>query len=372
MKTNLLSLLLLSSLVFICAPSAQAQEESEWPTLDVSPLDMASYPARAAFRNYLGEEGKTMSVKVRVMYSRPKMNGRTIFGELIPFGSVWRLGANEATEIMFAQPVDIGGTTVPQGFYTIHADVNKEDWTIHFSTQRSIWGSANRDKEQDIASLKVPVKQLDQSLENFSITFQRVDDDNANMVMAWENTEVSVPIGFNPVIYSGVDASPMDLIQFPNQSRFHNYLKPEELEGMGTRVRVTYSRPQKKGRDIFGQLLPFGSVWRVGANESSEISFYEKVSLGGEEAEINPGRYALYAEVNEGSWDIILSSDLPAWGSANRDESKDVARVRVTTAQDDEVVEALSMRFQEKGEGAVDLIIAWDTTRATLPIKFSN
>jgi len=361
--------LVLSLLLTLDTNPIVAQEESEWPELDASPMDFASYPRRAAFRNYLGEEGKDMTVKVRVQYSRPKMKGRTIFGELVPYGSEWRLGANEATEVSFAQAVDLGGTTVPSGTYTMHAEVNEDHWVVHFSTQQSIWGSANRDKKQDIAMVRVETEQLNQPMEDFTITFQRVDDEHCNMVMGWETTQVSVPIDFNPVIYGGADASPVDRVQYPRQSSFHNYLKPEELEGMDARIQVTYGRPQKKGREIFGSLLKYGEVWRVGANESSEIVLFQNVKMGGEM--VDAGRYALYAEVNEESWDIILSTDLPAWGSANRDESKDAYRIRVSVSTEDETLEALTMIFRDNGDKKVDLVIGWDTTRVIVPITFN-
>ena len=369
MKTLTTFFVVASALTLACLPvSISAQDESEWPELDASPMDIASYPQRAAFRNYLGEEGKDMNVKVRVFYSRPKVKGRTVFGELVPYGSEWRLGANEATEVYFAQAVDLGGTAVPAGNYTMHAEVQEDHWVVHFSTQQSIWGSANRDKEQDIAMVRVEAEELSQLMEDFTVTFQRIDDEHCNMVMGWENTQVKLPIGFNPIIYSGSDASPVDRVQYPRQSSFHNYLKPEELEGMDARIQVTYGRPQKKGREIFGGLLKYGEVWRVGANESTEIVLFQDVKMGGEM--VDAGHYALYAEVNEDYWDIILSTDLPAWGNANRDEAKDAYRIRVTVSTESEALEALTMIFRESDDQKVALVIGWDTTRASLPIEF--
>ena len=108
------------------------------------------------------------------------------------------------------------------------------------------------------------------------------------------------------------------------------------------------------------------SVWRVGANESTEVTFYEDVSING--TEIKAGRYGLYVHLNEGSWDMIFSSDIPAWGAVNRDEEKDVARVTVPTQKIGEVVENLTIYFDEVAENNVNMIIGWDQTMVSLHI----
>ena len=96
------------------------------------------------------------------------------------------------------------------------------------------------------------------------------------------------------------------------------------------KVQVTYSRPAKNGRVIFGELLKEGSVWRLGANEATEIVFYQNTNVGG--TDVARGRYALFAKLNNGSWDLILSKDYPVWGSYNRDESLDKYTINVPTA----------------------------------------
>ena len=82
-------------------------QETKWPDLDVSALDAAYYPQEAAWRNYLEKDQRNMQPIVKVLYSRPLKKGRAIFGELVPFGKEWRLGANEATTITFYNAVDI-------------------------------------------------------------------------------------------------------------------------------------------------------------------------------------------------------------------------------------------------------------------------
>lgn len=342
-------------------------QESKWPKLDPSNMDAEYYPAEAAWRNYLSGDERTMSPKVKIVYSRPLKKERAIFGTLVPYGKEWRLGANEASEITFYQSVGIGGTTISPGTYTVFATPNINDWTISFSSQRGIWGAENRDITKTVASITVPTTTEPTSEEALSIAFRKIDDQTAHMAIQWDTTRVEVPISFNPVIFSGADISPMDMAHYPGKSAYTNYLKGEEIN-IKPKIQVVYSRPFKKGRKVFGELLKTGSTWRVGANQSTEITFFEDVTIGG--LELKRGRYALYAEIKDGNWDMIFSKDLPAWGAANRDESKDVGRTTVSLSSDSEVLENLSIIFEEKSNKLVHMVIGWDTTRAELPITF--
>ena len=161
----------------------------------------------------------------------------------------------------------------------------------------------------------------------------------------------------------------MDRVHYPSNSAFQNYLSAEELADADPKVRVTYGRPQKKGRTVFGELLEYGKVWRVGANEATEVTFYSDVMINGEK--LRRGTYNLYAMVNETSWDFIFSSDRPSWGAANRDESKDVLTYTASVEKDTEDLDILNIIFEEKGE-AVDLVVAWEKTRARIPITFAK
>jgi len=342
-------------------------QESKWPEVDVSALDAEYYPAKAAWRNYLGPEERNISPKVKVVYSRPKKKEREIFGALVPYGKEWRLGANEATEITFYQSVDIGGTTVTPGTYTMSAVVNEDHWVVNFSSQRGIWGTENRDATQNVASIKVDTSTEEESVEALSMSFREINEQKAHMTIQWDKTRVEIPIGFNPVIFSGDDLSPMDIAHYPEKSAYTNYLKGEEVN-IKPKIQVIYSRPYKKGRNIFGDLLKVDDIWRVGANQSTEVVFYEDVTIG--DLKLQKGRYALYAKIMDGAWEMIFSKDIPAWGAVNRDESKDVGKYKVSLKSDPEVVENLSIIFDEKSDNLVHMVIAWDQTRAELPISF--
>ncbi|MCB0739845.1 MAG: DUF2911 domain-containing protein, partial [Chitinophagaceae bacterium] len=161
-----------------------------------------------------------------------------------------------------------------------------------------------------------------------------------------------------------VDKSPMDMAYYP-----HHYpsLKLQNKVTEPLAARIIYSRPQIKGREIFGTLVKYGEVWRLGANEATEIQFFRNVIINGKM--IHKGRYTLYALVNQDNWTMILNRETDIWGAFKYDAAKDVIRVSVPVQHTDEPVEYLSMLF-EKAAGGCNLVIAWDKVQVAMPITF--
>jgi hypothetical protein len=161
-----------------------------------------------------------------------------------------------------------------------------------------------------------------------------------------------------------VDKSPMDMSYYPNN---YPVLKIQDKITEPLAARVVYSRPQKAGRTIFGGLVENGKVWRVGANEATEIEFFKHVKIGGKK--IARGRYTLYAIVNENSWTMILNKETDTWGSFKYDPKKDIVQTTIPVQKTDAVVESLAMVFEKTATGC-NLIIAWDNIKVALPITF--
>ena len=159
-----------------------------------------------------------------------------------------------------------------------------------------------------------------------------------------------------------VDKSPMDVSYYPNN---YPILKIQNKVTEPMVARVIYSRPQKQGRKIFGELVEYGKVWRLGANEATEIEFYKDVKVG--RKKVAKGRYTLYALVNEDMWTMILNKDTDTWGAFKYDSKKDVLRTDVPVQKSDESVESLSMLFEKSATG-ISLIIAWEQVKVSLPI----
>lgn len=153
--------------------------------------------------------------------------------------------------------------------------------------------------------------------------------------------------------FAGLDKSPMDAAAFPSSYKVSDKA-----------VRITYSRPQLKGRSL-SDLAPAGKVWRTGANEAPEITFYKDVTLGG--TAVPAGTYSLFTIPGEGEWTVILNKNLNQWGAYSYDESADVARVKAQASSDGKSLEEFSVTFKEV-EGGAHMIMGWGTTRVAVPV----
>ena len=130
----------------------------------------------------------------KVTYGRPYKKDRDVFGGLEKFGNVWRLGADQATTISFNSDSKFGGQAIPKGTYTMFALLNENEWTLILNSQLGQWGAFayEKNKDKDIAKVTVPVKKLDNVVEQLTIRF----DKNNTMIIEWDKTQVSVPISF--------------------------------------------------------------------------------------------------------------------------------------------------------------------------------
>jgi hypothetical protein len=367
MKLNLffVSILMCLGISFV---SAQDKKGIEFPELDKSPMDMATYPDGAAYANYLDADSPDRDPKMKVIYSRPYKKDRKVFGELLKFGEEWRLGANEGTEVTFYQDVEIDGQTISRGRYIMFADIAADHWNIKFSKQLFTAGTKNRDKTQDVLNVKVKTAKLSEVSEQFTIGFQKMDESNVHMLMQWDKTSVALPINLNAKVLDGEDKSPMDFAYFPPRSKYQNHLKPEEVEANQPKMRVLYSRPQMKGRKIFGELVKYDGMWRLGANQTTTVTFYQNVTIGGKE--LRRGTYGIFAKPNANQWEFIIHSNINSWGTPNHDEKDNLVSVTSSTEKTPSTLEALSVTFEDKGNEKVDIIFGWENTMARLPVTF--
>lgn len=135
--------------------------------------------------------------------------------------------------------------------------------------------------------------------------------------------------------------------------------------------KITYSQPHKKGRQIFGKLVPFGKVWRVGANEATELTITKNIQING--TLLLAGTYSIFAIPEKEKWTIIMNSDLGMWGSYNYNQALDVMRfdVPVQEIAGDTVFEPFTIQLVQRNEVA-DLLMMWDKTKVSIPVKFLN
>lgn len=130
---------------------------------------------------------------VEVVYSRPSMKGRPVFGGLVPFGSVWRTGANAATKITFSTPVKLNGHDVAAGSYALYTIPGESEWTIILNKGVGISGT-QYDEKADVVRFKAQPIHWDQTIETFTIEFNQIQDDGAILNLVWENTVVPIKL----------------------------------------------------------------------------------------------------------------------------------------------------------------------------------
>lgn len=163
----------------------------KFPELDKSPMDMSYYPADYPM---LKTQNKITTPPIaRIIYGRPQKDNRVIFGKLVEYNKVWRLGANEATEIEFFKEVSIAGKKVPRGRYTLYAIPTETKWTIILNKDTDSWGAFIYDEKKDLLRTEVPVHTLSLPVDILSIVFTRAEN-GMNLIIAWDNVSVTVPI----------------------------------------------------------------------------------------------------------------------------------------------------------------------------------
>jgi Protein of unknown function (DUF2911) len=137
--------------------------------------------------------------KITIDYSRPKVNDpktgqpRQIFGKVVPYGQVWRTGANEATSFVTDADIMLNDLHVPAGKYTMYSIPGENEWTIIINKQTGQWGT-QYDQAKDLGRTKVKSEKTPAPVEQFTISFNRTNNNSAQMNLAWENTLVSVPV----------------------------------------------------------------------------------------------------------------------------------------------------------------------------------
>lgn len=160
------------------------------PNLDISQLDLIYFPEEYTVLKMTNRISKPPIA--RVIYSRPRVQGRKIFGGIIKYDSAWRLGANESTEIQFFKPVEIQGNNIPAGRYILYCIPKEKSWTLVLNSNIDSWG-LRMDPSKDLYRFTVPVIQSAYNEEYFSMNFEGTGN-GMNLVMSWDNILARLPI----------------------------------------------------------------------------------------------------------------------------------------------------------------------------------
>jgi hypothetical protein len=160
-------------------------------------LALATLPLTAQSQAPLSPPAKATATiagsTITVDYAAPSMRERKIMGELVPFGKVWRTGANAATVLTTSSDLTIGDLHVPAGSYSLFTIPGEKEWTLIVNKQTGQWGTRH-DASQDLGRVPMKVNTLDSPMETFTIAIAPAEGKKARLVLAWETTEASVPL----------------------------------------------------------------------------------------------------------------------------------------------------------------------------------
>jgi hypothetical protein len=156
-------------------------------TAQLPPLDMPQASPAASVSQRIG------LTDVTVTYHRPAVNKREIWGKLVPYGDVWRAGANQNTTIELSTPATVGGKPVPAGTYGLHTLPGQNEWSVMLSSTNTAWGSFSYDEKEDVIRFQVQPKPADME-ERLEYRFENPTDDSVDLVLQWEKLAVSIPI----------------------------------------------------------------------------------------------------------------------------------------------------------------------------------
>lgn len=173
--------LITSILVCLTVMMSYQVNAQDFPGLDKSPMDAASFP----------NDYKDANKLIKVVYSRPQLKDRPV-SQLAPNGKVWRTGANEATELSVYVPMSLGGTSIKPGTYSLFTIPGDTEWTVILSSDLNVWGSYFYNAKNDIAKITVPVTKGKDSIEAFSMVFTP-SEEGVHLNMGWGNLRVAVP-----------------------------------------------------------------------------------------------------------------------------------------------------------------------------------
>lgn len=139
-------------------------------------------------------EQKVGLTDIKLVYSRPGMKERKVFGELVAYDKIWRTGANKATAITFSTDVTVGGKEVKEGTYSIFTIPGEKEWTVILNSNTELWGTGGYKEEEDVARFTVTPSALTESVETFTMDFSNFTNSDATLYLAWENTKVAFTI----------------------------------------------------------------------------------------------------------------------------------------------------------------------------------
>ena len=265
------------------------------------------------------------------------MRGRKVFGELVPWNKVWRTGANEATHLKTNFDMLLGGIPLMKGTYTLWTLPSPTGWKILINKQTKQWGT-NYDERQDYARFDAVVEQLEIPVETLTVSFTAQGKTSGIMKIMWEKTLVWAR-------FEKADVRPVSPTD-STEAFLSNY-----------KVKVKYSRPYMRGREIWGVVVPNDSIWRTGANSATVLELEHAATIGG--VNVPAGTYTLYSKPTAKAYQLIISKKAP--GRAEYDATQDLAHIEMSMKVVEKPIDPFTITLEKTSQtNLANLKFGWE------------
>jgi hypothetical protein len=290
---------------------------------------------------------------VTITYSRPSVNDRQIWGELVPYDEIWRTGANKATSIEFSTDVKVEGNEVKAGKYAVFTIPSKSEWTVILNSNPEQWGTYNYKEEDEVLKIKVNSEE-NHYHEQMIFNFKFVNKISSNVILAWKDLKVqfNVESFLSDPESRNVRPSPASFVQ--------------QRVGL-TDVKMTFASPGVKDRKIWGELVPYDKIWRTGANEATTIELNHPVKLNGNE--VPAGKYSFFTIPSEKEWTIVLNKTSDQWGNYDYKQDDDLLRFTVTPKKSSHPHERMRFVFKDVEFNTATLLLVWENLAVPMSVE---
>jgi hypothetical protein len=282
--------------------------------------------------------------KIAISYGKPSILGRKIFGAFVPYYKVWRTGAGAATTLTTDIDLEVDGAVVPRGAYSLYTLPAEERWKLIINKQTGQWGTIYN-PQLDLARVDLNIKKLKSPIEDLTFKLEKNGNDGGTLKIEWANTSLSVPFH---VSKDSLVPSPRDSV---------------ELLLNGKCLSVDYGRPSMRGRKIMGSVVPYGKVWRTGANAATGFTTQADLILGN--VKLPHGSYTLYSLPSSKQWKLIINKQTGQWGTVYN-KKLDVARIPLKKKTLAHVAEKFTITLERTSEKSGVMKLAWEKTQLSV------
>ena len=282
--------------------------------------------------------------KISINYGKPPIHGKKIFGSYVPYFKIWRTGAGAATTLTTEADLEMDGAIIPRGIYTLYTLPAEERWKLIINKQTGQWGTIYN-SQFDLARLDLKITKLRTQIHDLIFKLEKNGDGSGILKIEWEHTSLSVPfhVSKDALVPSPLDSTVVVL--------------------NNNRISVNYSRPSMRGRKIMGGVVPFGIVWRTGANAATRFVTQADIMISG--VTIPRGSYTLYTLPSSKQWKLIINRQTGQWGTVYN-EKFDLASIPLKKVLLKQPVEKFTITLEQTAEKTGVMKLAWEKTQLSV------